>query len=184
MTAETATRDTFTLQVLFAVIFIYVISKLISWYRNPLRKIPGPTGSLLFGNTGEIFAPNDGHRVVIEWGRKYGEIFKAWSLVGMLFCWFYSQGQSPSEPTVCLFFFVNSQCLELRRNCEKIEVPLQFRLCSSSFAAPRTRNSLQLPTQLPTQLLFQTISLTSYPIICGLPAMHSRIFLKETKNSG
>lgn len=75
-------KDISSLQVFFAVIAIYVISKFISWYRNPLRKIPGPKGSLLFGNTADFSAPNDGHKVLVEWGRKYGEVFKTWTSVG------------------------------------------------------------------------------------------------------
>ena len=76
-------KDISTLQVLFAVISIYVISKFIAWYRNPLRKIPGPKGSLLLGNTADFGpAPVDGHKLLVEWGRKYGNVFKAWGAIG------------------------------------------------------------------------------------------------------
>ena len=78
-------REIATSHGLFAVITILVIYKCIIWYRNPLRKIPGPKGSLIFGNTTDLRSPNDGHQVLVEWGRKYGDIFKTWSVIGMSF---------------------------------------------------------------------------------------------------
>ena len=84
MTAEIP-KDISTLQALLTVISIYVVSKFIAWYRNPLRNIPGPKGSLFLGNTADFGVPNDGHKVLVEWGRKYGDVFKTWSSIGESF---------------------------------------------------------------------------------------------------
>ena len=91
-------KDISALQVLLAVISIYVISKFIAWYRNPLRKIPGPKGSLLLGNTADFGAPNDGHKVLVEWGRKYGDVFKTWSSIGESFHYSISSKNFRSSP--------------------------------------------------------------------------------------
>ncbi len=67
---------------IFAVVFIWVVYKLVSWMQNPLRKIPGPKGSMILGNTGEMAKPNDALRNLVKWKEQYGDVFKIWSIIG------------------------------------------------------------------------------------------------------
>ena len=62
---------------------ILLLCLFLKWLRNPLRQIPGPKGSLLIGNSKDLSMPNDGHKVLIEWGRKYGDIYKTWDILGL-----------------------------------------------------------------------------------------------------
>ena len=61
-------------------ILVYSVLK---WLNYSLRQIPGPKGSLLMGNSKDLSKPNDGHKVLIEWGKKYGDVYKTWDIIGI-----------------------------------------------------------------------------------------------------
>lgn len=81
-------------EVLSAAVTLFAVYWFVSWLQNPLRKIPGPKGSWLFGNSKDLSRPHDGHKVLVEWGKKYGDVYKTWDIIGMIKFFHYS-GISP-----------------------------------------------------------------------------------------
>ena len=63
---------------------LWMVYKVLKWWQNPLRRIPGPRGSLIFGNMHELAPPNDAQQVFLKWREEYGEVFKTWDLFGKL----------------------------------------------------------------------------------------------------
>jgi len=61
---------------------IYVISRIIRWLADPLRKIPGPRGYPIIGNTFDYSLGKDFHQVLLERAKIYGKIYKDYSVFG------------------------------------------------------------------------------------------------------
>ncbi|XP_065056751.1 cytochrome P450 4C1-like [Rhopilema esculentum] len=61
------------------VLFLWII---ISWWKNPYKCIPGPTGWPIIGNTFEFSGNTDQHALFLQWTRQYGRIFKYYVLFG------------------------------------------------------------------------------------------------------
>ena len=85
MISELIIDFSFKWEIFFAIASILLVYLFLTWLRNPLRQIPGPKGSLFLGNSGDLSKPNDGHKVLIEWGRKYGDVYKTWDILGMCY---------------------------------------------------------------------------------------------------
>ena len=81
----------FNWEALFVVANAVLLYLLLAWLRNPLRQIPGPKGSMLLGNSSDLSKPNDGHKVLIDWGKKYGDIYKTWDIIGKTHVLLHSQ---------------------------------------------------------------------------------------------
>ena len=60
---------------------IFIISRVAKWWKNPLRKIPGPRGYPVIGSTLDYSLNKDFHRVLLERGKKYGKIYKDYSVL-------------------------------------------------------------------------------------------------------
>ena len=75
----------FRWEILFTIASFLMVYSVLKWLNNPLRQIPGPKGSLLMGNSKDLSKPNDGHKVLIEWGKKYGDVYKTWDIIGIAF---------------------------------------------------------------------------------------------------
>ena len=59
---------------------IFIISRIVKWLKDPLRKIPGPQGYPIIGNTLDYSLSNDLHQVLLERAKKYGQIYKDYSV--------------------------------------------------------------------------------------------------------
>ena len=59
---------------------IFVVSRIVKWLKDPLRKIPGPRGFPVIGNTLDYSLSKDLHQVFLERSKKYGKIYKDYSL--------------------------------------------------------------------------------------------------------
>eukprot|EP00794_Sanderia_malayensis_P010811 gene10811-11965_t len=59
-----------------AIVCVFFISRVVQWWLNPLRKLPGPTGLPILGNTLDYSQSNDVHQMLLERAKKYGPIFK------------------------------------------------------------------------------------------------------------
>ena len=75
-------QSCFGWETVLAIGTLFVGYCIIKWLNNPFRKIPGPKGSFLLGNSKDLSKPNDGHKVLVEWGRTYGDIYKTWNIIG------------------------------------------------------------------------------------------------------
>ena len=65
------------------VLLAYILYLVVSRLRNPLRKIPGPKGGFILGNTLDLGTPKDPQKVLLEWNKTYGDVFKTWNIMGM-----------------------------------------------------------------------------------------------------
>eukprot|EP00794_Sanderia_malayensis_P010813 gene10813-11967_t len=63
-----------------AIVCVFFISRIVQWWLNPLRKLPGPTGLPILGNTLDFSQSNDVHQMLLERAKKYGPIYKTYSL--------------------------------------------------------------------------------------------------------
>ena len=61
---------------------IFVVSRIIRWLADPLRKIPGPRGYPIIGNTFDYSLGKDFHQVLLERAKIYGKIYKDYSVFG------------------------------------------------------------------------------------------------------
>ena len=70
---------------IFVVVFILWLSlKAVKWWKDPMRKIPGPPGLPFLGNTIELVKSDDLHALRLQWSRKYGKIYKTRLIFGKL----------------------------------------------------------------------------------------------------
>ena len=67
-----------------AIVGIFLISRFIKWLTNPLRKIPGPKGYPIIGNTFDYSLSNDFHKVLLDRAKQYGKIYKDYSVFGKI----------------------------------------------------------------------------------------------------
>ena len=65
-----------------SIFVLLIISRLIKWLKDPLRKIPGPRGYPIIGNTFDYSYRNDLLKVLLERYRKYGTVYKEWGYFG------------------------------------------------------------------------------------------------------
>ena len=61
---------------------IFVVSRIIKWLTDPLKKIPGPRGYPIFGNTFDYSHSKDFHQVLLNRAKIYGKIYKDYSIFG------------------------------------------------------------------------------------------------------
>ena len=62
---------------IFSAIFVFLVSlKVVKWWKDPMRKIPGPPGLPLLGNTIEMITDDNVHEMRLKLARKYGKIYK------------------------------------------------------------------------------------------------------------
>ena len=63
---------------------IFVVSRIVKWLKDPLRKIPGPRGFPVIGNTLDYSLSKDLLQVLLERSKKYGKVYKDYSVLSKL----------------------------------------------------------------------------------------------------
>ena len=81
---ELSSIDVSSIDICIAVFIIWLSLKVVKWWKDPLRKIPGPPGLPLLGNTIELVKSDDLHALRLKWSRKYGKIYKTRLIFGKL----------------------------------------------------------------------------------------------------
>ena len=71
-----------------AFFLVWIIYKVLTDLRSPLRNIPGPPGSLLLGNLAEMRVHNDFLGMMKHWSEQYGGIFIFRPLPGLVLIYF------------------------------------------------------------------------------------------------
>ena len=69
-------------EVLAVTIALILVRILVRWWRNPLRKIPGPPGWPIIGNTLDFSVNSDVHAMLVKRAKLYGPIYKDSTLFG------------------------------------------------------------------------------------------------------
>ncbi len=70
-------------EIVLSLAVLSIIYKISKWWLNPLRMIPGPRGSVIFGNLQQHAPPNDAQKVYLKWKKEHGEVFKTWNALGI-----------------------------------------------------------------------------------------------------
>ena len=65
-----------TWELYLSIFVIFIVTRIIKWLTDPLRKIPGPRGYPIIGNTLDYSLSNDLQKVLLERAKKYGKIYK------------------------------------------------------------------------------------------------------------
>jgi len=67
---------------LLATLVICILFGILKIWTDPFRKIPGPRGWPILGNTLEFTSSTDQHALLLKWSKQYGRVFKYYVLFG------------------------------------------------------------------------------------------------------
>ena len=61
---------------------LLVVACLVKTWMDPYKSIPGPRGLPILGNTLDFAGTADQHSLLLQWAKKYGNIFKYYVIFG------------------------------------------------------------------------------------------------------